>query len=82
MDTHYIWAACAQNGIASLKIYTSYLIDGRVLFRIVTLYAFYNVFDCIDGVCEYKYAKIKGLYSREITSLPSCHKTRLHTINV
>ena len=40
MDTHYIWAAFAQNGIASLKIYTSYVIDGQVLFRIVTLYAF------------------------------------------
>ena len=50
MDTHYVWAACAQNRIASLKIYTSYLIDGQVLFRIVTLYAFYNVFECIDGV--------------------------------
>ena len=40
MDTHYIWAAFAQNGIASLKIYTSYVIDGQVLFRIVTPYAF------------------------------------------
>ena len=79
-----------ETGFPSKKIFNTYLIDGRVFFRIFNFYMvfddlFLNLFStCVSDDRKYvgggtlyaciNYTKIKGIDSGEITSLPNSQK--------
>ena len=58
-----------EAGFPHKKFLTSYFIDSQVFFRIFYM-SYLTICFWIDWVHVYKYTKIKGLDSREITSLP------------